>query len=721
MKPPIPQKFFKSSSAAKPVFKSSVKPPVKVAVKLPAKDVSPPWDEPESVIENKNLDALKGQALIKLLKQADHVYFNTEDELLMSDAKYDQLYAKAKNQNPSDPYFKTVGAPQVSRDKVQLPIRMPGLAKHTPDTIGPYISNSGHVTTGNSLATDKIDGVSAQLIYFNGELQAVYTRGDDTEGRDITLHARHITGLPKTLKYFDGHNCCSGALTGAFAVRGELSIPRSTFASLKKKGMLITNKGKSTENEYSNPRSATVGLLNRQDSSDLLKYVVFVPFSIEESRIGLTVLEAWHELENLFEWPVFGKVIPTDLLNKPTEVAKLVTAMRTDSDFDCDGIVIALEAADSAMHNGERVAVKLAALDQAKLNGVRTTVKRVEITMSARNLAKPRIIIEPVEIDGVEIESITGDNMRAIEEYKVGPGSKVTVVRSGDVIPHIVKPDDKKDPDCITSSKTYQSITRCPDCNRPLKWTYTSKGVQGADLQCTDAVCLENKHAINFFIKLEAKDVGEANLGAVVDTLANVGVNGTVDQLLDETNLKYFCEALGDKKLGEKTFDALQDAMVCDHAKIMYASGAFATATQSLGADTLRKFLARLSCTTADLLEMDDANIAKALQGFHLTEGERLFARQMSVFAKFYDSIFDWHDAPKTTDQWKGRVYCFTGFRNGDAVDEIVRRGGRYVASMTKQVTHLVYGSASKKVEQAKAQGATLLTPHEFEKSMLKD
>lgn len=689
-----------------------MKMPLRIAAPIQVKKTPSKPTKP-LVEERQNLNTLSGQTLIKFLKQADHIYFNTTEELLVTDDEYDILYAKAKKQLPSDPYFKTVGAPQVSRDKVQLPIKMPGLPKFTPESIAPFISNSGKSLVGQSLIWDKIDGISVLLTYFNGKLVKAYSRGDDSEGRDITLHVQKIPSIPLDLEYFDGINCCSGALTGGFAVRGELSIPRKTFDQLKKAGKLITNKGKSTQNEYKSPRAMTVGLINAQDSSDLLQYSVFSAFSIEASTISLTLLEATLELENLFDWTARHKVVSTDSLLDKSAVTKIVTDFKTTSDFECDGIVVAIDAANIGMHKGGRFAVKLAAIDQARLNGERTTVIDVEVTMSARNLAKPRIIIEPVTIDGFTIDSITGNNMREINTYKIGPGSQVTVVRAGDVIPHIVKPEGKDDPDRITPSSKHTSLLKCPDCKHTLKWTYTQKGVQGADLHCNDELCLKSKLAVEFFIKLGAKDVGEANLLNVIRNADNdIDVAG---MLADE---KLFT-VLG-KDLGPKTYNSLHDAMICDHARVMYASCVFSTPTVSLGEESLRKFIAELPITIDDLLEMNDAQIDQALQGFHGTEMRRIFKARMPIFAAFYDTIYDYHNPPKTTDVWRERVYTFTGFRDDDAKKQIAIRGGSYSESMTSKVTHLVYASGSgTKYDTAVKRKIVMLTPHEFEQSFL--
>lgn len=653
---------------------------------------------------------------IAQLKKWDDEYFNKGGQPV-SDEKYDALRKKAKAKFPNDPYFKTVGAPQVSREAVQLPIKMPGLGKFTPAEVKDWVSKNDYRSDDSIILMDKIDGVSVLLIYFDGKLMSAFSRGDDSKGRDITAHAKHISHLPKKLEWISPVPRNSSALTGAFAVRGELAVPVYEWEKLKKTDKIIVNKGKSNETRYKNPRSMVASLLLRQEPSPLLKYVVFCPFSIEENTTSLTTLEAYHEINNLFPWPVNGEIKSVDFLYNTSAVTKLVKNTRDTSDFFCDGVVAHVDGVNSGMNGQRAFAIKLPALEQAKINGVRTSVKKVVIKMSARNLAKPVIHIDPVEIDGMTISTITGNNIREINEYKIGLGSQVTVVRAGDVIPHIVKPEDKKDPDRITPSKSFKPFTQCPDCKRSLTWTYTSKGEQGADMQCTDELCRQQKMVVNFFIKLGAKDVGEENLLSVID---EIGEDCTVQYLLG-AKLSVYQKALGEN-LGKKTRDSLRQAMNCDHAKLMYASGIFSGSTVSIGADTFRKFISRLSVTIDDLLTVDDAVMLKHVQQFHLTETEKLFARRITAFAKFYDTIYDYHNPPETNDKWKGRVYAFTGFRDDQAIDTIAKNGGSYSSSMTSKVTHLVYASASgDKYKKAKERGIVLLTPHEFEKSLTQD
>ena len=284
---------------------------------------------------------------------------------------------------------------------VPLPFPMPSLDKIKPgeDQLARFLQNPG-----GFVLSEKLDGLSALWI---PDMNKLYLRGDGIKGLDIShLIKLGIQGLTKA------------ACNQLKAVRGELILLRSQGVALA--------------------RSWVNGQIHQ--NTPLVKEVSKIHFvAYELMATDLSRSKQFQYLvANGFEVPWFSTV------ERITE-AELSTALqvrRQNSIYDTDGIVIGLNLvpksesiATKAKNPKDCVAFKMPLADQS----AETVVRAVIWTPSAQGYIIPRIQFDPVKIGATTIEFCTGHNARMILANKLGPGAKIIIRRSGDVIPKLDK------------------------------------------------------------------------------------------------------------------------------------------------------------------------------------------------------------------------------------------------------------------------------------------
>jgi NAD-dependent DNA ligase len=256
--------------------------------------------------------------------------------------------------------------------------------------------------TASYVVSEKLDGISCLYVCRSGT-NRLYLRGNGVKGLDVSGLIGKIC-LEKTKP------------PGNFIVRGELILKKAD-----------TPKG-------SIGRSLINGWVHRLDSAAAeLSKVYFLAYQVIEPA-GMKRRQEFEWLRQYFEIP-WTRILANPMLTE--EAAKnMLVAQRAASEYPTDGLVIAMDAV--ALTGGEDlknpkdcIAFK-AALDEQKRT---TLVQGIEWNLSRQGFLIPTILIEPVVIGEANIERLSGHNAAMILKHKLGPGARIIVRRSGDVIP----------------------------------------------------------------------------------------------------------------------------------------------------------------------------------------------------------------------------------------------------------------------------------------------
>ena len=360
--------------------------------------------------------------LVNMLRSADEQYFN-ESESFLTDEQYDTVKRFVEKIDETNSYFIGVGS-ATRGGKVALPFQMGSLTQSYEGDVVRWVEKY-KLYTEKITISDKLDGVSGLVIYGSGSFQIAYSRGDGSEGADISRHLRKIKTVPKTIP-----------TKIISAVRGEIIISETNFKILCDKGL----KSRSGE-QYKNSRNAVAGIMNAESNPDwIYDYIDFIAYEVVDPNYWSKDVQ-FENLKNVgFKTaPAFvvdgGRLTDSNLID-------MVNARRLLTDYAIDGIVLEINDADlrrtvnpskETLNPEYARKYKVASADNTAV----TTVIDIELNVSKLGYVKPTIIFEPVDLMGVTISRCTGFNMKFIYENKIQPGTEIRITRSGDVIPFI--------------------------------------------------------------------------------------------------------------------------------------------------------------------------------------------------------------------------------------------------------------------------------------------
>lgn len=603
--------------------------------------------------------------IIEQLKLADDAYFNS-DQVIMSDNEYDNLKRTAQSINPKHPYFFQVGA-DVRGGKVKLPYPMNGLTQVY--QIDKWI-NDEYLHDNDLIYTDKLDGTSGLLIYAdkdddgNAEWINAYSRGNSLEGADISRHLKHMN-FPKSIPGYK-----------LFVVRMENIIKNNIFHS-KYKG------------KYSTARAMVAGCMNRTETdTNILKDIDVVAYSIVASdKQNKTKLEALNELKKLgFNIPNFYSNKGRHFSDKQLTDELLLSI--NDSEYELDGYVIT--------DNISNKSVKYKTIDSKSI--LTPKCKKVHYEISKHGYQKPVVEIEPVILYGTVVTFATGFNCKFIKDNCIGPGAKVRITKSGNVIPYILE---------VIEPAT-SGIPQLPEGDNV--WNETGVELMIKDVDTNPVVLF--KLVLDFFDTLNVDLLKEATLKLLFDKLKlwNDSYEDIISTIIDMFEVEWG-NIVGVN--GNKIYNSLHRRL--NNIKPEVLLGAVKYFGFGFG---VRKAKALLSQISLENLSKADVNDISKLDGFDTLTAERI-VKGYPAFEDFFTRNKDFITikADNKTDELKGITVVFTGFRDSELEDKIEQMGGKVATSVSKKTNYVISAdgdSSSGKGKRAKELLIEILTIEQF-------
>ena len=392
----------------------------------------------------------------RLLKNYDKYYYDKEKPLI-TDQKYDVLKKELINFEKKhkilinkDLLSETVGykpSKNFKKAKHKIPMLSLGNAfeeedlKNFEKKILNFLSMKDASTLEYS-AEPKIDGISASLTYVMGKFLKGLSRGDGSEGEDITQNLKTISDIPISItdKNFPEE----------IDIRGEVFIENKDFEKINEK--------------FANPRNAASGSLRQKNSKVTskipLKFIAYTHGYAKNMKID----NQTNFLKNLKLWG-----FKTNPFNKKiTNIKNLILhhknleEKRKEIPFDIDGVVYKINSFDLQKRLGFAAnAPRWAIAHKFSANSSVSEILNIEIQIGRTGALTPVAKIKPVNIGGVIVSNATLHNQDEIVRKDIRIGDTVTVERAGDVIPHVISVDLKKR---NTNSKKFDFPLKCPSC-----------------------------------------------------------------------------------------------------------------------------------------------------------------------------------------------------------------------------------------------------------------
>lgn len=373
----------------------------------------------------------------------------------------------------------------------------------------------------------KYDGASISLTYENGNLLRAVTRGDGTQGDDVTVNIKTIKSVPLKLK---------GNYPPKFDIRGEIVLPFEGFNKMNQERIEIG------EEPYRNPRNTASGSLKLQDSSEVAKR----PLECLLYNIIGERLEIETQFESLDKARSWGFKVPkaARLANSIEDIFEFINywdVKRNDLPYETDGVVIKVNSLFQQEELGYTAkAPRWAMAYKFKSERVSTVLNSISYQVGRTGAITPVANLQPVELAGTIVKRASLHNADQIEKLDIRIRDTVFVEKGGEIIPKIISVDLSKRTE---GSKSTEYITHCPECETQLvRQEGDAKHYCSNFYGCKPQIIGRIQH----FISRKAMDIE----GLGEETVELIYENGYLNNYLD---LYYLME---DKILGlEKIYD----------------------------------------------------------------------------------------------------------------------------------------------------------------------
>lgn len=529
--------------------------------------------------------------------------------------------------------------------------------------------------SGPFFFSDKLDGASAQLWKdHNGNIM-LYSRGDGTEGQDIS----NLTSL-----IFDKNTL--NKIPNGTSIRGELIISIKNFNNVS--------------DYMKNARNAVAGLVNSKTvDNKIAKNTDFVAYSILSPRFKYS-----EQMKKLESWKI--NTVKHKKVNTLSHniLSSYLTERKSKSLYEIDGIVC---IDDSVLyeHKGgfpeHAFAYKMITADQLTT----ATVEDVLWELSMDGYIKPTIKIKPVNLKGVTVTYTAGFNAKFIVDNNIGPGSKITIIRSGDVIPYVLE--------VLSPSK--KGVPKLPEY--PYNWNHTEVDFVVKKLEGESKRIVTIKLLMHFFEGIGVKYMGEGIITKLVNNKYD-----SVEKILNADKKKLAnIDGIGDTTV-ENIFDEI------DRAFSEISLVKFMSASHKFGRGLAEKKLQNIIDVYPNILnkkwsEEEMIEKIKEVDGFS-EKLASLFASNFSNFKNFYSSVSKIKKLSNSTvkivknAKLTGKYIVFTGKRDKDLENKIISHGGKVENRITKTSSYLVHDDnsdkTSSKFENAKKNNTTVLSKTDF-------
>lgn len=619
--------------------------------------------------------------LVDVLTTLDDMYHNN-DEPFVTDGEYDAIRRIAHRMLPHHKYFTGIGS-EVRGGKTKLPYPLGSLDQIEIGDIQGWVVK-WNLFTETGCITDKLDGTSALVIYDkSGKLQIAYSRGDGIEGADITRHIKRFAptsiGVPK-------------------AVRGEVILSKKNFEFLKTRVMSRSGK------PYRNARNMVAGVMNAETNDDLVyQYLEFIAYEdIGNDTSKELMLDGLKAVG--FSIPYFDIVLGKDLTD--AMLATYLNKRRSVVGYEIDGIVIDVNGATKRKQMNPSkdtlnpaYAIKYKVADASNL--AETIVRTVHWNISKDGYFKPRVEFEPVDLMGVTITFATGFNAKFIVDNKIGPGAKIEITRTGDVIPYI-------------KSVVTGATPEMP--SEPYVWidnAYGEVDIALSDPESSDDVQI-NRIAY-FFDTIGAPHIRKGSIIKLYNAI--LSPLQSIDDIIRATK-EELEQHIGSN--GSKIYYGIRKALTNIPAwKLMGATHFFGRGVGTRRFKALIGEMGYSKMIAASLLEITNVDKFDVTIGSQIINGMPDYLDWIKPFVDDELITIEYDSTTISTDSaLSGMNVVFTGFRNNDLQKRAEQVGANFQTTVSSKTNYVVAAdpnSTSTKLKKARDLGVKVIAIDEFE------
>jgi len=553
----------------------------------------------------------------------------------------------------------------------------------------------------------KIDGVAVSLTYESGRFVRAVTRGNGTEGDDITENVRAIRSLPKTLS--------GGPVPAVIEIRGEIYMTTKEFQRINR---LREEAGLAV---FANPRnltSGTIKLLDRAEAAQRRLDIVLYGLGYAEGLV-LETQHGYHQCLHEWKLPRVEKFWRVEGIEDVWSAIEELDSMRESFTYATDGAVVKLDSIALQKEVGATAkAPRWAIAYKFAAERAETILNAISIQVGRTGVLTPVAELAPVHLAGTTVSRATLHNAEELARKDVRVGDTVVVEKAGEIIPAVIEAKLDKRP---VVSTPFVFPTECPICGTSTVQLPGEVAVRCPNLDCPAQV----RRRVGHFASKQSLDID--GLGeAVVDQVVS---RGLVKRLSDLYRLKRD-DLLQLEKFGEKSTDnllrAIEVSKSANLSRVIHGLGiqgiGAATAGDLAQAFPSLELLAGASQEALVEVEGIGGKSAEAIQAWFSLDTNRVLIEELEAHGLT-------PTAPEVSQVkggvLEGKVFVLTGtlasMTRSEAGTLITLAGGKVTGSVSKKTDYLLAGeSAGFKLAKAEKLGVKVIDETEL-KEMLGD
>ena len=657
----------------------------------------------------------KIEALRNQLHEHNRKYY-IDDAPVISDYEFDMLLKELESleaaypeyADPNSPCVRVGGGITKSFNTVQHRYSMLSLSNsYSLEEIQEWITRVQKSAPEATFVCElKYDGVAIGIRYENGVLVQAVTRGDGTQGDDITANVRTIRSIPLKL---------TGVFPKDFEIRGEIVMPHAAFNSLNDKR---TAAGLPT---FANPRNCASGTLKLQNSSEVASrgldaylYYVLPEGVVSSSHAG--AIRAAGDMG--FKVPLEKNrfIEECESIDQIMDFIGYWDTARKDLPFDIDGIVIKVDSYAAQQELGFTAkSPRWATAYKFKAERVSTVLNEVTYQVGRTGAITPVANLEPVWLGGTTVKRASLHNSDQIELLNLYLGDSVFVEKGGEIIPKVVGVDvDKRTAD---AAKVI-FIEECPECSTAL---VRKEGEAQHYCPNTESCSPQVSGRIEHFISRKAMDI--AGMGSeTVQLFVEKGLirhpgdlySLTYDQLIELEGFK--------QKSVQNILEGILQSKEVPFERVLFGLG-----IRHVGA-TVAKKLAKHFCSMFALAEasIEDITavesmgevIAREVYGYFRSENNALVLDAL-IEAGVQLEIAQAEESITESPITGAKIVVsgvFEKFSRNELKDTIEKYGAQNVGSISGKTTYVVAGEGMgpSKLKKAESLGVPILSEQDF-------
>ncbi len=565
----------------------------------------------------------------------------------------------------------------------------------------------------------KFDGISISLTYENGLFVKAVTRGDGTQGDDVTANVKTIRTIPLKLK---------GSYPDFFEMRGEIIMPHSSFNAINAEREEVGLQA------FANPRNAAAGTIKLQDSKEVAKrkldqYCYFMMMDDDK----MIFKNHYESLMAARQWG-FNVSDFMALCKNADDIEAFINSWdekRKELPFDIDGIVIKVNDFKQREILGFTAkSPRWAIAYKFKAEEAHTKLLSVDFQVGRHGTITPVANLEPVQLAGTIVKRATLHNADFIEQLDLHYDDIVSVEKGGEIIPKITSVDlNLRKDDC----RKVSFIEKCPECGTQL---IKAEGETAWYCPNTLGCPPQIKGRIEHFISRKAMNIESLGEGKVELLFDNDLINNysdlynlTYDKIfglektivVDELN-NISRKVSFKEKTANNIIEAIEKSRNVPFARVLYALGIkyVGETTAKLIAKAMGSIDNIINASIEELTEIEEVGekIAVSIKDFFNDE------RNIHIINRLKEAGLQFEQEKKTVVEGNqvlsGKSIVVSGVFSSMSRDEIKQLienlGGKNVSSISTKTSFVVAGDkmGPEKRKKAESLGIDILSETDF-------